>query len=171
MFNKILVALDNGAGWESVYEQGLDLAKATGSKIMLLHVLSPIDDPYINPVLMQPETIYPSLQTEAMNKYMQAWHELKQERLQWLRSLTQSSINLGVETECNQQIGDAGRLICEFARNWPANLIVVGRRGRTGIRELFLGSVSNYVLHHASCSVLTVQGTNNSEQERVTTDL
>jgi len=28
--------------------------------------------------------------------------------------------------------------------------------GRTGLRELFLGSVSNYVLHHAPCSVMVV---------------
>ena len=35
---------------------------------------------------------------------------------------------------------------------------MVGSHGRTGIRELLLGSVSNYVLHHALCSVLVVQG-------------
>ncbi len=39
-----------------------------------------------------------------------------------------------------------------------ADLIVVGRRGRSGLSELILGSASNYVLHHAPCSVLTLQG-------------
>ncbi len=38
-----------------------------------------------------------------------------------------------------------------------ADLIVLGRRGRTGLAEALLGSVSNYVLHHAPCSVLVVQ--------------
>jgi nucleotide-binding universal stress UspA family protein len=33
----------------------------------------------------------------------------------------------------------------------------MGRRGRTGLSELFLGSVSNYVTHHAPCSVLTLK--------------
>jgi hypothetical protein len=37
----------------------------------------------------------------------------------------------------------------------------MGRRGRTGISELLLGSVSNYVTHHATCSVLIVQGKDN----------
>jgi len=37
-------------------------------------------------------------------------------------------------------------------------LVVVGRRGHSGLSELFLGSVSNYVLHRAPCSVLTIQG-------------
>lgn len=45
-----------------------------------------------------------------------------------------------------------------MARSWNANIIVIGRRGHRGFTEFFLGSVSNYVMHHASCSVLTVQG-------------
>jgi phage terminase large subunit GpA-like protein len=33
---------------------------------------------------------------------------------------------------------------------------MVGHRGRTGLSEFLLGSVSNYVMHHAPCSVLVV---------------
>jgi nucleotide-binding universal stress UspA family protein len=53
--------------------------------------------------------------------------------------------------------GDPGHSICESAQNWGADLIVLGRRGRTGFAEAFLGSVSNYVVHHASCSVFVIQ--------------
>lgn len=63
-------------------------------------------------------------------------------------------------------------MICELARNWNADLIILGRRGRTGLSELLLGSVSNYVLHHAPCSVLTVQQPkelNTEEQQQVQT--
>ncbi|MDB9482953.1 universal stress protein, partial [Dolichospermum circinale CS-537/05] len=35
-------------------------------------------------------------------------------------------------------------------------LIMMGRRGRSGLAEFFLGSQSNYVLHHAPCSVQIV---------------
>ena len=38
--------------------------------------------------------------------------------------------------------------------------MVIGRRGHKNISEMFLGSVSNYVMHHAPCSVLVVQGAN-----------
>ncbi|TAF07581.1 MAG: universal stress protein [Nostocales cyanobacterium] len=158
MFHKILVALDNSVRSQYIFEQAIFLAKATEAEMMLLHVLSPLEDPYINPIFLQPETIYPTLHTDTINQYMQAWDQLKQERLEWMRSLTQAAMNIGVKTEFTQTVGDAGQVICELALSWPAELIIVGRRGRSGISEVFLGSVSNYVLHHAPCSVLTIQG-------------
>jgi glycosyltransferase involved in cell wall biosynthesis len=48
--------------------------------------------------------------------------------------------------------------------NWDADLVVMGRRGLSGIKEMFLGSVSNYIIHHVPCSVLIVQGIANGEQ-------
>ncbi len=57
-----------------------------------------------------------------------------------------------------QNLGDPGRIICEIARDCDADLIVMGRGNHSGLNEFFLGSVSNYVLHHAPCSVLAVQG-------------
>ena len=47
-------------------------------------------------------------------------------------------------------------MICELAKFWNADLIIMGRRGRSGLAEVFLGSESNYVLHHAPCSVQIV---------------
>jgi nucleotide-binding universal stress UspA family protein len=158
MFYKILVALDNSQVSQYIFEQASFLAKANNAEMMLLNVLSPLEDPYINPIFLQPETIYPSLHSDTINQYMQAWDKLKQDRLDWMRSLAQTALNTGVKTEFTQSVGDAGRIICELALSWEADLIIVGRRGRSGISEVLLGSVSNYVLHHAHCSVLTVQG-------------
>jgi nucleotide-binding universal stress UspA family protein len=158
MFDKILVAVDKSDSSQYIFDQALFLAQASEAEMMLLHILSPLEDPYINPIFLQPETIYPTLHTDTMNQYMRAWDQLRQERLNWVRSLTQQAVKAGVKAEFTQTVGDAGRTICELGLNWSADLIILGRRGRSGISEVVLGSVSNYVLHHAHCSVLIVQG-------------
>jgi len=47
--------------------------------------------------------------------------------------------------------------ILHCSREWPAHLIVVGSHGRTGLAELWLGSVSRSVLTHAPCAVRIVR--------------
>lgn len=165
MYDKILVAIDPSEMGQQIFEQGVCLATANNAEMMLLHVLSPLEDPYISPIFIQPDAIYPTVRSEPMDTYMQQWEKLKQERLDWLRSLTNTAINAGVKTGFTQNMGDAGRIICEVARSWPADLIILGRRGRAGLSEFFLGSVSNYVLHHAPCSVMVIQGKMTSTTE------
>ncbi|MBE9212393.1 universal stress protein [Plectonema cf. radiosum LEGE 06105] len=157
MFNRILVAIDNSVQSQQVLDEAVSLAKVTDGHLMLLHVLSPFDEQYTDPLFLQPTILYPQLQPNN-SKYANDWENLKNKRLEWLRSLGEEVSKLGVETEFSQNIGEPSQMICDMARNWEADVIVIGRRGRRGISELLLGSVSNYVLHHAPCSVLTVQG-------------
>ena len=48
----------------------------------------------------------------------------------------------------------AGRAIVDNSRD--AELIVVGRRGLGAVRSIVLGSVSSYVIQHATCPVLVI---------------
>lgn len=48
-------------------------------------------------------------------------------------------------------------LILEEAKNWNANLIVVGSHGRRGLNRFLLGSVSEAVASHAPCSVEVIR--------------
>ena len=52
--------------------------------------------------------------------------------------------------------GSPDRQIIEKAKEWNADLIVVGSHGR-GFWGRLLGSVSDGVVHHAPCSVLVVR--------------
>lgn len=47
--------------------------------------------------------------------------------------------------------------ILTMASAWPADAIVVGSHGRTGLNRVLLGSVSSSILRHAPCSVLVVR--------------
>ncbi len=158
MFNRILAAIDNSPWSEHVFDEAVYLASSTNSNLMLLHILSPLDEQYLDPLFLYPTILYPELQGHN-SKYVNDWNKLKENRMNWLGWLCEQATQLGVKTEFSQNVGEPCRIICDMARNWQADIIIIGRRGRRGISELLLGSVSNYVLHHASCSVLTVQGT------------
>lgn len=166
MLNRILVAMDNSSSNQQVFDEAVSLAKATDANLMLLHVLSPLDEQYVDPLFLQPTILYPQLQGNN-SKYANDWEKLKQNRLNWLGNLCKQATELGVKAEFSLNIGEASRMICvsaaspfreNIAQNWQADVIVIGRRGRRGISELLMGSVSNYVLHHAHCSVFIVQG-------------
>ncbi len=53
--------------------------------------------------------------------------------------------------------GNPKKEIDRYAEANDIDLIVVGRRGLTGMEKLFMGSVSKNVSNHADCSVLIVQ--------------
>jgi nucleotide-binding universal stress UspA family protein len=80
-----------------------------------------------------------------------------------LQSDAQQANNRNIKAEILQNWGDSAPLICEAAQNWSADLIVMGRNQQSILSEIFLGSTSNYVLHHAHCSVMVIQLDANSD--------
>ena len=165
MFNKILVAIDNSENSSHVFEEALSLAKATGANLMLFHVLSPFEDGYINPMPLNSSSVYPTFNTEFADYYLGLWEKLKQETIQLLTYFSNQAKEAGVNAKYAISLGHTGKIICEKARDWNADLIMIGRRGISGLSEFFLGSVSNYVLHYAPCSVLTVQETSERKKQ------
>ena len=166
LVTKILVSIDDSDMTEQVVDEAVFLAKATGGSLMFLHVISLYDnEPYFDPLFMQRTILDAELHNEAHQKALNVWEEFKQGKENWLRSLCESATSSGVKAQFTLNIGEASKRICDFSRSWNADLIVIGRRGHRGFSEMFLGSVSNYVIHHASCSVLTVQGRNFSTTE------
>ncbi|KAK3146072.1 hypothetical protein QOZ80_3BG0261270 [Eleusine coracana subsp. coracana] len=53
--------------------------------------------------------------------------------------------------------GDAKEAICQAVEQMHAGLLVLGSRGLGKIKRAFLGSVSDYLTHHATCPVLVVK--------------
>jgi nucleotide-binding universal stress UspA family protein len=150
MFEKILVAIDDTESSRSIFDEALVLAKANRSALMLIHVLTIVDNFY-------PGDTFIGIPASAMQAYAKRLEIRERDGIEQLRSLASEAIAAGIHTEFTQNIGDPGKLICEIAKSWNADSIVIGRRGLSGLNELLMGSTSNYVLHHAPCNVLIIQ--------------
>ncbi|KXJ28020.1 uncharacterized protein LOC110232359 [Exaiptasia diaphana] len=49
-----------------------------------------------------------------------------------------------------------GHALCDEAKNSHVTMVVVGSRGLGTIRRTLLGSISDYIIHHAHCPVVVV---------------
>ncbi|NEZ57788.1 universal stress protein [Adonisia turfae] len=157
MFQRILVALEGSTSSRNVLEEAIALAKAN-ARLNLVTVIPPMDVGYPEPIYLSMEGMQGVWTSELYQSHIVSWQQRKQEIEHWLRSQTEFVHRQGLKAEYDCPLGTAGTALCEVATRWQADLIIMGRRGRTGFSELLLGSVSNYVMHHAPCSVLTVQG-------------
>ena len=157
MFYRILVALDKSPISQYIFDEAVYLASSTGAKILLLNVLSPFDEPYGLALDLQTDRIYQIFNKEAVDYHMEEWELLKAQGIEYLTMLKNQAIAKGINTDFSQEMGNPSRMICNVARTWEADLIVMGRHGLSRLSEFFLGSVSSYVLHHAPCAVLTLQ--------------
>lgn len=169
MFQRILVAIDTAATSTYALHEAVNLAKATKAGLMLVHVLTRFTEGYPDLVFSAQSRMIAGLdQTEAINVYNQQWQTFEQQGLDMLKQLSEDLTAQGIATEFTQSFGDPGHAICDLASTWNADLIVMGRRGYKGLKEVFMGSVSNYVVHHAPCSVLTVYKPNGETEESST---
>ncbi len=162
MFEKILIAIGNSSESQIVLEAGLTLAEKLGAKVLLLHVLSPLTSGSFSPLV---GGLFPIVNDVAIEQYTKELQESKRQGLEQLQTYAQQAKEQGIDVEISQNLGDPGRMICEVAKNWSADalaepigtIIVMGRNQKSMLSEIWLGSTSNYVLHHASCSTLVIQ--------------
>lgn len=63
----------------------------------------------------------------------------------------------GIKAEGIVREGEAFKIIADFARDERADVIVMGSYGRTGIKRLLMGSVTEGVIGHSPCPVLVVK--------------
>ncbi len=157
MFDKILVALNPQDSDTALFEEAIALAKATDAQLKLVSILT--SDGYGSP----PAIAYPgltgyaiALEESAWQDYQKCYQNYQEKDLTKLRDFCEQAITAGVRAEFIQHSSSPGRAICAVAQSWAADWIMVGSRGRKGLSEMLLGSVSNYVMHHATCSVMVV---------------
>jgi nucleotide-binding universal stress UspA family protein len=134
---RILVGYDGSVGSEKALEAALALSDGTDSKVLVLSVARP----------SEPES------TESATTLDAAREELKK-ALSRLRGRVQQN---GIQIETQVAVGHPAEEILRNAEQNQVDLIVVGHRGISAIKELTLGSISEHVLSHASCAVLVTR--------------
>lgn len=156
-FHRILAGLDCSELSPRVFETALEIAQQNQAELFLFHCLTA--DIVVGPPSFAGDI---GLSSHLVNQaYQSECIQLEQQTRraqEFLQKYYKIAIQSGVKTQLDCLITEAGAGICRTAQTWNADLIVLGRRGRKGFAEALLGSVSNYVLHHAHCAVLIVQG-------------
>ena len=157
MLQKILIATGDSPESAEIFQSGLTLAEKYGAQISILHVLNLFQNSFEtvgNPLM---GGTYPMMNDLAIQQYQTELQDREQRGMERLESYARQATDRNIKAEIFQNMGDAGRTICETAKNYSADLIVMGRNQKSMLSEIFLGSTSNYVLHHAPCSVFVIQ--------------
>lgn len=158
MYQKILVALgEEDTVNQQLIAESAAIAEASKGVLNLLHVMFPPNSGFPDPIYMTADGIHSTVSIESFQLYLNEWQKLQKENQKFLDEQSNQLSQKGITAEWTQAIGDPARQICKVAQNWEADLILMGRHNRSGVEELIIGSVSNYVMHHATCSVIVVQ--------------
>lgn len=89
--------------------------------------------------------------------YAQLEGSIKEGGEKELAKLALEEVRGAVPTDTLVRVGSPTREIIEAARSLPADLIVISTHGRTGLKHVFLGSVTEHVVQRAPCPVFVVR--------------
>ena len=154
MFNKILVPLDGSEHSLRALEIAIQIAKKFDGKITLIHVYSVSVRPVIVP---EPSTLTPGIPIMAPTEYSRVAEAVREAGARILANGKEKAKAEGVEVETMLREGHVVQEIVKAAEEGRFDLIVMGARGISKIKELILGSVSDGVIRNAPCPVLVTK--------------
>jgi len=139
-FKKVLIAIDNEQVAVRAAETGVSLAQALGAEVAFIHVVDA-------------SLAYPS-DTGPPASELIAVAELDAKRL-----LTAIRQRLSPQSPVLEfiPVGRPSEEIVKVAREWSADLLVIGSHGRGGMQRALLGSVAETVMRHAPCPLVVVR--------------
>ena len=136
--HRILTALDDSAFAAHAVEVGTELATTLTAQAALVYVVDPR-------LALQPDRGIPAAEWLAT---------LRREGQAFLATAGQRT-GLPPAWQFLRE-GKPSDEILAAAREWEADLIVIGTHGRSGVSRLILGSTAESVVRHATCPVLVI---------------
>jgi len=124
-----------------------EIAKRFGARLYTLHVVTPVVNPMAEPATWA-----------ILEKSAEA--EAEKERKILLESFP------GIQPEILIEEGGLWTILASTLEKYKIDLIVLGTRGRSGVKKFFLGSVAEEILRKAPCAVLTVGPSSPEEPPR-----
>ncbi|MGI0086666.1 MAG: universal stress protein [Nitrosotalea sp.] len=138
MFSNMLIAVDGSESANKAFQRAIYLAQKCNSKLDLVHVV-------------QCEVGGDSANT------FEIIEDLKDKAMKMLEEYRIEAVNNNISMQITIMQGDPAKIIIERAKAKSYDLIIMGTRGRSSFQELLIGSVSQKVMHHASCPVMVVR--------------
>ena len=147
MFSKILVALDGSDHAKKALQTAVQLAGRCEAELILFHAMQigNLSPGYAAMVSRGAREVYQSLAREQADAILGEAEQLATEQ--------------GIErvTRVTKEADSAAAAVLAAASSAGVELIVIGTRGLTGLREIAMGSVAHKVASAADCPVLIVR--------------
>jgi nucleotide-binding universal stress UspA family protein len=159
LFRKILVPIDGSEHSLKALEEASQIARISSGKITLINVYSVQSTIGARAITMpQPSasgyTGTPVFTGAEVSRIIEAVQKSANKILQDAEQRVSST---GVHVEKMLVEGHTVQEIVRAANEGNFDLIVIGARGISRIREMLLGSVTDGVVHHAHCAVLVIK--------------
>ena len=140
-FSKVLVAVDGSEYSMNAAEYAISITRQYGSELIALHVITSDVSTVASVFLPQMDEIKKNAQ-EYFDKIRRKGEE--------------ASGDIQLRTELISSPSVVGGII-DFAEKENIDLIVVGTKGRSGLKKLLLGSVASGIVNYAHCPVMIVK--------------
>ena len=155
---KILLATDGSEEAALAVRTAADIAQKTGSELHVVHV-----GPSLEYVGMGPPQIG-DIPAPTQEQLSAEARQLLDAEVEQVRAAG------GVVAQAHLRAGAPDREIVDLAEEIGVGLVVMGSRGRGGIRRALMGSVSDSVVRHAHCPVLVVRRETSEGEEEADLD-
>lgn len=144
---KVLIAIDDSEYSEAAVQSVLDRPWPANSEFMIMTVVEPIYTEYA-----YPEGQVLEASKEAQMQLIANRQDLLGSTVRRLRKAFPD-----LEASCWLFEGGIAETIVKEAKDWPADLLVLGSHGRTGLMKLFMGSISEQIATALPCSLEIVK--------------